>query len=109
MRLRVLAPVVLALVVAACGLLADKAVIDGAWVSDDGMRLELIVLTCGARHDPEVAATADEVRITVWYSNESVGDSCADGVTITLEDPLGDRIVIDSATGDVVAVKPWGG
>ena len=53
--------------------------------------------------------TSDEAAREMRWSNESVGDSCADGVTVTLEDPLGDRIVIDAATEDVVEVKPWDG
>ena len=70
-------------------------------------RLEVGVGTC--LQDPQVTAveTADEVRLS---SNEKLprGDSgdCADSSFVILAEPLGDRTVLDEATGKVVEVLP---
>ena len=77
------------------------------FLAPDGTRLEVGVGTCN--QDPNVTAveTADEVRLS---SNEKVprGDSadCADADNVMLEQPLGERKVIDEATGKVLQVLP---
>jgi hypothetical protein len=83
------------------------APITEAYVTDrDSTRLDVGVGTCN--QDPQVTAveTADEVRLS---SNEEFprgdSDACADYDVVALIRPLGDRTVIDEATGDVVDVR----
>ena len=57
----------------------------------------------------EVAETATEVRLTAWERGN--GGACPDiGIvhteTVTLAAPLGDRVVLDGATGAPVFVTP---
>lgn len=68
--------------------------------------LEVGVDTCNA--DPEVTAeeSATEVRLSVEVEQSETSGDCRDSVDVELEAPLGDRQVIDDATGDVVDVQP---
>ena len=51
----------------------------------------------------DVDETLSEVRISARTLSDVDGD-CADGATVTLSSPLGDRAVIDESSGDRVAV-----
>jgi hypothetical protein len=76
------------------------------YVRPDDRQLEVGVGTCN--QDPRVTAveTDDEVRLS---SNEvlprGAGNDCQDIDIVTLDTPLGDRKVIDEASGDEVRVR----
>jgi hypothetical protein len=58
-----------------------------------------------------VRETSNEVRVTVRDHKPRIikllgGGHCADGFTFTLTDPLGDRALIDGATGQPVPINP---
>lgn len=71
-------------------------------------RLELNVAACNENPTAEVVESGTEVRVQVtsgrWYGRNA--DDCADGVTVTLNAPLGRRTVVDQSTGQTVEVSP---
>lgn len=76
-----------------------------AWLSADGMTLELGIDTCNADLTTEVEYTASFVYITVNAENDHTGDDCADGLTIVLEQPMGNRQLVNGRTGDIIVPK----
>ena len=72
-------------------------------------RLRVGVASCNA--DPEVVLfreTDDDVQIKVVSSKwpfRGGGDDCQDGVIVQLQQPLGDRVVVDKHTGQPVNVR----
>ncbi len=46
-----------------------------------------------------------QVRVIAFSTPFHGGDDCGDGVTVYLREPLGDRVVIDRHTGQVVNVR----
>lgn len=77
--------------------------------SGDG-RLTLTIKTCDG--DPQVEQMdegADEVRIDVRSTHYLWGsDECLDQLDVQLDEPLGERELVDVETGDVVAVSQEG-
>ena len=72
-------------------------------------RLELNVASCNENPTAEVVESDTEVRVQVVTSGRWFGrnaDDCADGVTVTLNAPLGTRTVVDQSTGQTVEVSP---
>ena len=73
-------------------------------------RLELVVASCN--ENPEVSLlreTEDDVQVRVIADYDffaQSGDDCQDIVEVQLQDPLGDRVVIDEHTGRLVSVTP---
>jgi hypothetical protein len=67
--------------------------------------LELSLGACNAEKN-EATVTEDESSVTVRVvsTNPSEGEDCADGVTVELDEPLGDRELIDATTGAHVEV-----
>ena len=70
---------------------------------DDERRLILDVSYCTAEIASEVSETDAEVTITVTHRNVT-GEDCGGGVIVELDDPLGERAVIDGASGQPVTV-----
>ncbi len=71
--------------------------ITGWSVADDV--LHLWVDTCNGDPEVDVVETAQEVTVTVVSTRQNPGDACLDDVSVRLEEPLGDRGLIDGATG----------
>ena len=71
-------------------------------------RLELNVASCNENPTAEVLESNTEVRVQVtsgrWFGRNT--DDCADGVVVTLSEPLGTRTVVDRSTGQTVEVSP---
>ena len=71
-------------------------------------RLELVVASCN--ENPEVSLlreTEDDVQVRVIADYDffaQSGDDCQDIVEVQLQDPLGDRVVIDERSGQQVSV-----
>jgi len=94
------------LLVAGCG--ADAPSVMIVYGDPESTRLEVSVNTCNRNPSVDAEETSEEVRLTVT-ADEPSGDGendCADGDDVTLEAPLGDRIVIDDSTGEQVEVAP---
>lgn len=68
----------------------------------ESTRLEIVVPTCHGDPEATVEQTQASVIITVVSTLYDPGDSCQDLVNITLDEPLGDRIVVDGTTGEAV-------
>ena len=70
-------------------------------------RLELNVASCNENPTAEVVESGTEVRVQVTsgrWLGRNAGD-CADGVVVTLDVPLGTRVVVDRSTGQTVEVS----
>jgi hypothetical protein len=104
---RILWVVVLACGVASCG--ADGTRIVDAYGLPDSSSLELSIDTCGATvKSVDVEETAEEVRISV-ETEGGEGPECLDSTVAELDEPLGDRRVVDASTGNEVEVSPADG
>lgn len=86
------------------GCAAPPQILD-AWLAADGATLELTIDTCNADLTIEVEYTASFVYVTVDAENDHTGDACADGLTIVLEEPMGDRQLVDGRSGDFIVPK----
>jgi hypothetical protein len=67
-------------------------------------RLEMAVNSCNADPTVEAVETEDEVRLTATIIGEHSGLECLDSAEVTLQEPLGDRQVRDTLTGEVLEV-----
>lgn len=67
---------------------------------------ELTVSVDACQGAPEVSVTETEqaVRIEVVATVHAAGPACADGVPVPLEQPLGERPLVDAHTGGTVEV-----
>lgn len=84
----------------ACATGREPAPVDGVTVDGDDRTLNVGVGFCGnVRVD--VVETDDVVTLTAWGGADAGGD-CASGATVVLEQPLGDRRVVDGSTGNEV-------
>lgn len=91
---------------AGCG--ADAPTIDIVYGDPESTRLEVSVNTCNRNPSVDAAETSEEVRLTAT-ADEPSGDGeedCMDSDDLTLETPLGDRIVVDDSTDERVEVAP---
>ncbi|MGY1905029.1 MULTISPECIES: hypothetical protein [unclassified Modestobacter] len=68
------------------------------WSAADDV-LHLWLETCNGDPKTDVVQTDDDVTVTVVSTKHDPGDACQDAVTVTLDDPLGSRTVIDGSTG----------
>jgi hypothetical protein len=94
---------VLALVLPAC--IATTAHIEEASGTPRSTTLRLVVGTCHADLSADVVETASRITVTVSGRSDS-SDDCLDGSTVRLRDPLGQRELVDGASGEVVPVQP---
>ena len=79
----------------------DARIIDSFGPLDDNHLAYEVGTHCHPEARASLTEGADRVVITFETRGELMGD-CADGIEITLDEPLGDRIVIDATTGSVV-------
>ncbi|MDQ3485957.1 MAG: hypothetical protein M3445_11210 [Actinomycetota bacterium] len=70
--------------------------------TQQGTTLTLAVAACNAENTFVVEEDQEEVTVTVRTDGPRYGDACADGVKVELREPLGERRLIDGATGEVV-------
>lgn len=66
----------------------------------EGSSIGVLVESCNG--NPELTVLEqkdDEVRIEVVSTTYANGDDCLDGITIDLDQPVGDRTVVDLTTG----------
>ncbi|MBT8207590.1 MAG: hypothetical protein HKN07_00680 [Acidimicrobiia bacterium] len=98
---------VVALIASACA--GTVPVID-AVASGDGTTVFVSVNSCNAEPEFTVEESDDTVTITANHQGRLPrGEDCADGMAVVLDTPLGDRQLVDGATGDVLEVRyePW--
>lgn len=84
----------------------DDAPVTEVYVRPDDRQLEVGVGTCN--QDPQVTAVETEAEVRL-SSNEvlprGASNDCQDVDIVTLDAPLGERKVIDEASGDEVRVR----
>ena len=73
-------------------------------------RLTLSVASCNGAPRVSSLRKTDanvQVRVIAFSTPFHGGDDCGDGVTVYLREPLGDRVVIDRHTGQIVNVRTY--
>ncbi|MGL5826953.1 MAG: hypothetical protein ACRCYU_19395 [Nocardioides sp.] len=107
--------VILLALAAGCGVLSaddsgDRAAVEilGVSGSPESSRREGGVNTCNMNPRVEADESASEVRLAVSVKkvDTEAGNDCADGVVVTLSQPLGQRTVVDDETNDALVVEP---
>ena len=90
--------------VVACGALgSSEASVYEVTVSGDGTEVAFAIDACSRPVEGLVVdESADEVRVTARVQAGDDLADCAVEMTRTLDAPLGDRRVVDGATGDVI-------
>jgi hypothetical protein len=91
----------LAMVLSACS--ANTDILEASTQGDE-RTLNLIVDTCNADLTTKVEESRSRVVVTVKARNDT-SDDCLDGVVVHLDQPLGDRRLLDGGTGGLVPVK----
>lgn len=88
----------LALGLTACST-TREAELFAARLSSDGRSINLGVAACNPRDaDVTVDEGSDEVHVLVTVTDPSENEDCGTEVMIDLDDPLGDRALIDAST-----------
>lgn len=76
------------------------------WQPHTAQRIEVGLGSCRANVvEVEARESETEVRIRVWVKG-GIDADCQDIVSIDLDEPLGDRQVIDAESGDRVPQEP---
>jgi hypothetical protein len=95
----------LAVTLAACATTREAALLDARLRSDDRV-VDIVAAACNPHHtDVTVDEAPGEVQVLVTVTDPSENEDCATGVAIELDDPLGDRAVVDALTQRRVAVS----
>ncbi len=72
-------------------------------VDSEATSFEFEVPTCDGSPEAEVIETPEEVRVkVVSTTSPACGTACIDLVTVRLQEPVGDRKIIDESTGEEV-------
>jgi len=89
------------------GCSADAPSVVTVYGDPDSTKLEVGVDTCNRHPVVDAEETTEEIRLIVTADapEDDEGD-CRDGDDVTLEAPLGDRIVVDDSTDEQVEVAP---
>ena len=101
-RLSAILVAALALVLTGC---STNPEITEVYLRSDGVTIEVGVNTCNADLNAVVVESDTTVKMTITAENDTT-DDCADSIAITLDQPMGDRQLINGSTGDVVDVQP---
>lgn len=100
--------VMLVLALVSCGG-ADRSTVEvmDAYVWPGNVAVGLTVASCNASPSVElVEQSAREVRVQVEADTPGPDqDGCADGVVACLDEPLGDRTLIDDTSGETVPLS----
>lgn len=80
----------------ACAGPDDLSISEVTSVSADGRTLRLTINSCHGNPTVMVDESAD--RVILHARGGATADDCADLATVTLREPLGDRIVIDATS-----------
>ena len=91
------------LVVAACGLISRPANITYAKLFEDGVTLQLNVVVCAETASGSFEEREDSVVVGVRVRPQ--GGDCGLGVTLVLDNPLGDRQLIDEFDDQAIPVE----
>lgn len=100
--MRVVAPVVLSVAVAAC---AGRGPVGISEVTplQGGRVLDVAVDSCHGDSEVDVLETDEAVTLTAVATDTK--DDCQDLLRVPLDDPLGDRVVRDGRDGELVGIR----
>ena len=88
-----------------CGLFPEQVSIFEAALEGDGRTLQLFTGGCEGQLSVNVdEQSADEVTVTVTARGAD-GSDCLEEATVVLSEKLGDRMLVDGSTGDIVPVE----
>lgn len=100
---------VLVMALAGCPATVRKPVEFSHVTLTDDRTLEMSVDSCNGNPEvTELEQTETEVRLEVTSTVPGPGqpgNDCMDGIEVTLDAPLGDRVLVDARTGDAVEVS----
>ena len=89
---------------------SQEAPVFGGYLGDDKHLVHLSVGACHPdRTDTEVHETSDEVRVLVTVTEPDENVDCGTEVTLNLDEPLGDREVVDASTDKTVEISRQAG
>ncbi len=71
----------------------------------NGRTLHLGVGSCNAQLSARIEESPSRVTVTVTATDDT-NDDCADALVIHLDEPLGERSLVDGVTGEIVPVRP---
>lgn len=83
--------------------------INGAQLLPDGTLVANLNVCNAGENTVRVSEARDEVVVTAKTDGPVGGDDCSDGVTVPLDDPLGDRQLVDGSTGGTDPRRKGGG
>lgn len=75
-----------------------------AIVAREGHQIQLLLPTCNADVDGTVDERPDRVVVTVSVSGWTRAD-CQDVLVVTVDEPVGDRPIVDGHSGDPVPTR----
>ena len=101
-----LVAVVVCVATAGCGGGTRDAAVVEASIDKDGRTLYVGLASCNGELAYSVDETGADVRLAVQTTDEPEGDACMDGITVTLQEELGSRRLIDGTTDEPVEVGP---
>jgi hypothetical protein len=76
-----------------------------ALTSDDSRLVDMTMAACKERLFGSVSDSANAVHVSFSTTSPQTGELCAQDMVIVLNAPLGDRPLIDDATGTAVSVE----
>lgn len=79
--------------------------VERAQTSDDSRVVDMTMAACKERLFGNVADSGDAVHVSFSTTSPQTGQLCAQDMFIVLSTPLGDRPLIDDATGTAVPVE----
>ena len=98
------ATAVLALTLGACSSTRSTEVMEATQGISDRV-VHLMIAACNpVRTDVEAEEAPDEVRVLVTVTDPSETEDCAAGANVHLDEPLGDRPLVDASTNQAVEV-----
>ena len=94
---------------AALGEVREVSVMEAELLAPD--RLIFIVASCNK--DPEMSLLREtdvdvRVRVTAFFAPSLSDQDCQDSLEVQLQEPIGDRLLVDDHTGQLVSVRAFG-
>lgn len=88
-----------------CGDGSRRGAVEVVEYKNDGRAITVIAMSCDGTPEIEVEESDLEVRVSVVSTTTREGNSCQDQVKAVLADPLGERTIVDTFSGEKVPVQ----
>ncbi len=83
----------------------DRLEIREAEVDGAHLVISFVDVVCNGTFDHTLQSDSDAVTVSVTLLSFEAGADCETALTLDLDDPLGDRVLIDAATGNEVPLR----